>query len=721
MSFPVRLCLTLHNHQPIGNFGHVFEQAYRDSYLPFLEVLEKYPDVRIALHTSGPLMEWLDAEHGDYLDRIAELVAAHRIEIVGGAYYEPVLTMIPGQDRIGQIKTYSRWLEQRFQCKVRGMWIPERVWEQALASDISSAGIEYTVLDDFHFRNAGLEPDALHGHYVTEDQGNIISVFPGSERLRYLIPFSQPHKTIDYLREIGQRFDNAVVMFGDDGEKFGTWPDTRKHVYDDGWLHNMFQALTDNKDWLKTTTPGEALDNTPSRGKIYLPDGSYREMTEWALPTRSQQQYEDLQHEFAGDERWHRAQRYLRGGYWRNFKTKYLETDEMYARMMAVSRRLQQAQRDGLTDELLEPARRELFRGQCNCSYWHGAFGGVYLPHLRNAIYNHLIAADNLLDPLLEKPHVHVEATAMDLDFDGRQEIRLENDQLVAFFKPNRGGQMYELDVRSICHNLLATLARRPEAYHRTVLKGDGNNQDVASIHDRVVFKQEGLDQRLQYDGYPRKSLIDHFYPLDVSREAVERCEAPELGNFIWQPYEARLRRNPDRLQVMMTNKGQVEGMPVTITKGVTLEAGSTTLEISYLLEGLPQDRDLHFGIEFNFAGLPPNADGRYFHDAHGENLGHLGQRLDINACPSIGMTDQWLGMRIQLRADCPTDMWTFPIETVSQSEGGYELVHQSIVVQPHWLVRGDENGQWAVQMTLDIDTSMAMQRQQANTVAAAK
>ena len=74
MTAPIRFCLVLHNHQPIGNFDSVYEQAYQDSYLPFLDVFEHYADLQISLHTSGPLMEWLDEHHPDYLDRLAALV-----------------------------------------------------------------------------------------------------------------------------------------------------------------------------------------------------------------------------------------------------------------------------------------------------------------------------------------------------------------------------------------------------------------------------------------------------------------------------------------------------------------------------------------------------------------------------------------------------------------------------------------------------------------------
>ena len=60
---------------------------------------------------------------------------------------------------------------------------------------------------------------------------------------------------------------------------------------------------------------------------------------------------------------------------------RYPESDEMYARMLGISRRLAAAAARGVADpDYLEIARRELYRGQCNCPYWHGAFGGLYLP-----------------------------------------------------------------------------------------------------------------------------------------------------------------------------------------------------------------------------------------------------------------------------------------------------------------------------------------------------
>jgi hypothetical protein len=719
----IRLCLVLHNHQPIGNFDGVFEQAYRDAYEPFLDAFESY-HFPIGLHCSGPLMEWLDERHPEYVDRVARLVAAGRIEIIGGPFYEPILTMIPSRDRVGQITAYTDWLQTRLGAKVQGMWMPERVWEQSLSSDLANAQIKYTVLDDFHFKNAGLTDEQLHGYYLTEDDGRVLAIFPGSEPLRYTIPFQDPQATIDYLRSIAERRAGAVAVFGDDGEKFGVWPETKKHVYDNGWLRRFFDALAANRDWIQITTLAEAVESVPPEGKIYLPDASYREMTEWALPTNQQIEYDHLVHDLQHDERYGRIKRFLQGGFWRNFKVKYPEANEMYARMMMASRRLAQVEREaeeshagrlpGAVPDALEYARQAMYRGQCNCSYWHGAFGGIYLPHLRNAVYNQLIACDNLLDQATGRTGGYVEATADDYNFDGRQEIRLTSDKLIGLLAPAAGGMMYELDVRSICHNLLATLARRPESYHRKILAGSGNNNgQVASIHDRIVCKQEGLDQRLQYDRWPRKSLLDHFYDETASLQAVSRGDAAEHGDFVCGVFESRIRRSSDRVQVQLSRLGHVAGRDVRITKGVTLVAGSPMLEITYLLENLPVDLAVHFAIEFNFSGLPAGADDRYFHDGRGNRLGQLGRQLDLVDVQSLNLVDEWLGIDVGLSFGKPTGIWTFPVETVSQSEGGFELVHQSVAVQPHWLVKPDASGRWTMTMQLTASTTLAESRMQ--------
>jgi hypothetical protein len=710
----VRLIFALHNHQPVGNFEGVFESAYRDSYLPFLDVLESYPEIPFVLHTSGPLLEWLAERRPEYIARVRALVERGRVEILGGAYHEPIMTMIPHRDRVGQIHDYTAYLEELFPAKIRGMWVPERVWEQHLVAAIAQAGIEYTILDDFHFQRAGVTGDDLFGYHLSEEEGALLKIFPGSETLRYTIPFQEPHATYEFLRRLAQRRPGATVVFADDGEKFGSWPETYDHVYKNGWLKRFCDMIVANRDWLEPTTLARTVDATLPLGKVYVPDGSYREMTEWVLPPALHQQYERARNALAASPAAEEAKPFFRAaGYWRNFKARYPESDEMYARMLMVSCRLEAATtRPDADPDYLEVARRELYRGQCNCSYWHGAFGGLYLPHLRSAIYRGLILADNALDDAEGKFGARVSLDVDDYNLDARQEVRLENDALIALVRPALGGHLYELDFRANAVNLLATLERRPESYHRAIMetierqKGDQPHDNGATNgHERVILKQEGLDRLMVYDRSPRKALVDHFYPIEVGLDDLAACRDVERGDFVTGTYLAKAQRDPRRVAVVMERPGHADGHSIRIKKTIELRPGSPVLEVLYELSDLPREACLHFAVELNLAAMAGHAPNRYYLDAQGRNLGMLDSRIELEHAEGVSLTDEWLDLSVGLTWSKSGGLWCFPIETVSQSEGGFEGVYQSSAVVPHWYVTADESGRWEVRIRLALDS----------------
>jgi alpha-amylase len=707
MNPAVRFVFVLHDHQPIGNFDGVFEQAYLDSYRPFLDLLERHPDIRLGLHTSGPLAEWLDRHHPDYLDRLAALAANGQIEIVGGGFYEPVLAMLPARDRIAQITSYTRWLERRLRTKVAGMWVAERVWDPGMTKDVVDAGIEWTILDDSHFKAAGLTDDRLDRHWLTEGDGATLAVFPVSERLRYVIPFAAPEATLDHLRYLAARRHGALAVFGDDGEKFGVWPDTHRTCFAEGWLERFFGLLEANRDWIDMSLPSVVVRDTPPAGTVWLPECSYREMTEWVLPPEAQLACVEARTRAATDERLAAVSRFIRGGSWRNFRMRYPEANEMYARMMAVSTRLERLRGQPAIDPAAgADAEQALHRGQCNCAYWHGAFGGIYLPHLRNAIYAELIAADAAADRAEGKQGPRVDVASGDFDFDGRPEIRLTSDLLDCWLAPARGGILYELDLRSQRHNLLATLDRRPEAYHAQVLAGPGAARSIVDASQVAKFKQEGLERMVRYDRARRKSLVDHFWDVDVTAAAIVEGVAPERGDFAEGVFESVIHQADGRVELRLSREGNAWGIPFAISKTIAVAAGSPTIEIAYTLSGLPADFRQHLAVEFNFAGMPAQADGRFFYDASGVALGELGTCLDLESATLLGLVDDWLGIDAAVAIHPASNgadagIWTFPIQTVSQSEGGFELVHQSVVVMPHWIVTPDPLGTWRVAISL--------------------
>ena len=684
----VRFVMALHNHQPVGNFEDVVEKACRMAYHPFLDVAEEFPEIRLTLHYSGPLFEWAEEHDPRLIERAVAGVRAGRFELMGGGFGEPILTMLSSDDAIGQIRLFCERLRRRYNVPVRGLWLTERIWEAQLAGVLAKAGIEYSVVDDFHFRAVGLREEDLTGYYITEDQGKLLRMFSGSEFLRYAIPFRDPQDTLAYLRRFATEDGRNVVVYADDGEKFGMWPETYKHVYERGWLRSFLKLLNENRDWIRFSTFAETLDALPPRGRIYLADASYREMTEWALPVKAQLELESLLDRLKAAQLLDPARPFMRGGTWRNFKAKYIEAAQMYARMTEVSRLVadRQAARN------YEEARRALYRGQCNCAYWHGVFGGLYMPFLRFAIYEQLLKAENLLADRREHPGRHVG----DLDLDGRPEVKLHNRALNCYLKPDRGGALYELDDRERGWNLTAVMTRRREAAHRRLVEAVRSGKaflvqpggPAQSIHDLVRCKEPGLEKLLQYDSHVRESLLDHFYPADAAVPALKRNEVAEWGDFIGAEYD--LKAPPSHGSAVTLSRSGLAGppgrkAPVQISKRITLGKGGT-LEARYALgfpEGAPPDTV--FGVEFNFGLMAGNAPDRNYFSHARENLNNLSTLISRPAEPALGLVDEWLKVALWLHAEPGAAFWAYPVETVSDSEGGFERVYQGSAVIPHW------------------------------------
>ena len=244
----IEFLFAVHNHQPVGNFEHVFEDVFKVCYQPYFEVLKRFPKIKTAVHFSGPLLEWLKQHRSDYLKMVQGMVAEGRLEILSGGFYEPLLSTLPEEDAIGQIRMMNRFIEAEFGCTPRGLWLAERIWTPDLPRIISSAGIEYTVVDDTHFYYSGLEERQIQGYYITERLGNPLFVFPISKALRYAIPFKMPDEILAILGRAKDELGFAGLTYADDGEKFGSWPETFDWVYKEQWLEKFFFAISDNSD-----------------------------------------------------------------------------------------------------------------------------------------------------------------------------------------------------------------------------------------------------------------------------------------------------------------------------------------------------------------------------------------------------------------------------------------------------------------------------------------
>jgi 4-alpha-glucanotransferase len=725
----VTLLMGIHNHQPEGNFEHVFAQGYEDCYARLLAAVEEHAGVKLSLHYSGPLVEWIEAHHPDYFDRISRLVASGRVEVMGGGFYEPMLSVLPERDARGQLRRMADFLEARVGRRPQGLWLAERVWEPDLARTIGGAGYRYTIVDEGHFLSAGMRRP-LYGYYITDKAGVVLCLFPISRALRYAIPFRPAEEAIGTLLHIADAAGDGdvLVTYGDDGEKFGMWPGTKKWVWEERWLDQFLGLLEKNADRIRTATFSEALARRSPSGRVYLPTASYDEMGEWSLPAEAQGRFHALHHLVEASGRGEDLAPFVRGGIWQGFLAKYPESNFMHKRMCFVSQRVHRAgeavvRRGGDPEEQrrLEGAVRELYKGQCNCAYWHGLFGGLYLAKLRAAVHTHLIRADVLASGLL-RSEGGVVVDRVDLDGDLEEEVVISGPRMGVVVSPARGGALMAVDDRVSAFSVTDVLTRRPEAYHDKVRElaakgaggGGGGGDAPRSIHDITNLKEEGLHEILVYDPYQRLAFVDQFFPAEIEDAELIRCTAVDLGDFREAPFDL-LKVEGGSGRVVLGRRGRVRtpsgDVVVEVEKSISLDG--STLTAAWEISPVEPLRGLVFATEVSLA-LPsgPSPSGRFALQTRAgveaSPVTHKGGDAAVERLELRGPTEDGAELGIVLVPAKAARVIRFPLESVSQSESGIERTYQGSTVVFLWRCEPDGAGRLRPSLKLSIESGSA-------------
>ena len=712
------LVLLIHAHQPVGNFDDVVERTFQQSYLPFVECLVRHPRIRMGLHYSGSLLEWLVEKHPEYIRQIAGLVASGQVELVGGGFYEPILVTIPLQDQIEQVRRLSDFIEKYFGKRPAGAWLAERVWEPQLPAALSAADVAYTLVDDSHFLAAGRELPELFGYFVAEDRGHTVKVIPGLQELRYLLPFGTVEDSIAFLGRSAAEHPGAMACMGDDMEKFGAWPHTWEHCFRDGWLEKFFLAIEANHDWLEMIPPGEALAAHSPLGRVDLPTASYTEMMEWVLPTSVRQKFHGLLEEFKDRPD---LRRFLRGGFWRGFFSKYAESNLLHKKMLRVSSKLRQelatnTDKTGKALELRAQANTQLLRSQANDAYWHGIFGGLYAPHLRTELWRNLVRAETIADELLRGTKHYQSIARLDFDADGREEIEIVSPQLAALIKPSGGGTIEILDFRPSEMTLINSLQRREEAYHSRLKLATQAPSGAVSIHNQTLVKEAGLEKHLKYDRWPRTMFRLLLMDAGKTHHDFEWLRLEENADFAGGNYGIE---EATRHEVRLALEAPLYKLPAGLKTVETLRAIKTLtfqntedgFSVSCALDlsrtrltpnpaAPPASLTFLVGLELVVNLLAPNVPDRYFEFAG------IRKPLEWSGAvegSSLSVTDEWQNVVVEVEARGASQIWVAPVETVSESEEGFERVYQGSQIVGVWPVDFAATNKWSSETILHV------------------
>jgi len=450
-------------------------------------------------------------------------------------------------------------------------------------------------------------------------------------------------------------------------------------VYERGWLTSFIEGVLAS-GVIQPMRYSDYHAAAKTCGVVYLPTTSYIEMNEWTLPAKPAHRYAELIQEAKEQGQYDATKAFLRGGIWRNFLSRYPESNWMHKRMLHLSDRC-----NALPERKRTAAMRDaLYEAQANDAYWHGLFGGLYLPHLRRAVYNAIVRLERLLDAAAARPP----AVVADVDMSGDDKIILHNRELQAIIMGDGSASVCELDAYALTHNFADTLTRQEEHYHYKVTQNRSTQPGGAGIsnpHEQVSFKHQIAPEDLVMDTYRRTLFVDRLVaPGGETRPVQYRLTAVESGGpqaaFESDPAAGHLRK-----------EFALRGDTLTVTYAFGGEAGD--------LE--PGSR---FEVELNIA--MPSCDGPagYF-KACEQVCGGFGQVHSLRDCRSILLADEVLGGAVKLSFNQPAGIESAPCFSVSQSEAGFEKIMQAVTVVLSWPV--PERGQ-ALTITLQAGKNVA-------------
>ncbi len=555
------------------------------------------------------------------------------IEFLAGSLAESIIPLLPVEDRYLQIKEYIRLFEKHFGYKPRGMWLPERVYEPSLPKTLSENGIEYVLVDDSTLYRAGHSHEDSYYAWLTEEGGHPLKVFFIEAGLRYVLPWRTSEEVLSYMAQRGDENGDRVLVWGSDAEKFGEWRDPGWARW---WLNDFLSKLLANKDTIRMVHPSEYLKQYGVRGLLYLPTGSYDKMLEWS------------------------------NGFFRNFLIKYKESNNMHKKILYVRSKLVKAGR------LPHEAWISYLLGQCNDAFWHGLFGGIYLIHLRQAIYENLIRAERVAEEHIDYYSSRDRIVKIiDFDYDGKKEIIYETPHLNAYFKPSDGGTLFELDVKDegIEHNLQDTMTR----YHEPYIAGTGFNPDW----------------------YRRVSLRIHLWdPYTGLWDWINNTPFKDQGDLALKEHKVVLE--PSGELIMRTiGAHYVYGLePATVIVEKRIAIREKTLTTTYMLKNKGA-RPINAKIGFEYHISPKidreNHEGELgyivnneLHDIYREWSGAANEvTIQGSAYPPI-----------TLRSSGTDLLWIAPLNMPAQTEKGIKQVFQGLGImflKPIVLKEGDQ------------------------------
>lgn len=669
-----RTTVTLHLDLPAGTPTSEVESLWSDCFEPLLGALHHLEAARVGLVLAGDLLPTLEERYPEGIAWLTDLSVRGQIELVATALHEPVLSAIPERDAIGQILAHATLLRRLFGRRPHGCWLPHGVWDPAVPRVLDRAGISYTFIEDRIVSGVLPEGAPVHGVHRTEREGCAVALLSHDARLAESIPANSVRQALHHLESAARRGDNLVPLALSAARFRG-----KAHQ---SWLATFLHALSQPDSPVQLRLPGEAVDESGSCGRIYLPSGGPREQL---VP-------------------------------WERSLIRYEEANRLHKRMLRVSRTVERLadavhQGDGAVarpdPQDLAQAARYLFRAQGAAVYSHYPHAGIYDARLRALVWRDLLRAERVALEAI-KAHERYGTETVDVDCDGVTDVILRTPSMTAVVDRARSAGLIELSVHALARNVVDTITRRDEQYHALLALDEPDDDFVTEdAPTQVAFDEDEealmaralaaspsaevrrLSKALVTDRGPRVCFSELLISGEVTVHDLHRSRPSLVGRGLtdgpWSLVTAG-RHGEDAVRAQFYRDATVSDpageRPIRVHKRYTLRK-EPTLDVRIEVHNRAHDPlrariavevDLGEpapGQSFELFTGDPRRSGRLVHD--------LGEHDRLSA--------EGGGLVLDLSTPRPARVWSYPIETVHHDGERMVVGHQGLCLVFVWPV----------------------------------
>ncbi|MDR0457004.1 MAG: DUF1926 domain-containing protein [Treponema sp.] len=638
----INLVLGSHAHVPYGADAAEFEKVYTSLLRPFVSGLYKYPHIQAALHYSGVLLHWVERSHPELLMLIEDMVVRKQVEMLGGGFYEPMLPIIPLQDKIGQIELLTTYLRKQFGKRPQGCWIPAFAWEQGLVSPLAACGMGFTFLGEKQFALAGGNE---YVPCICEDQGKLITVFPvlqpPAAALDGKISTLLSNLLENYSKRHPEKTEFVVSIFP-------------SKIKENAW-ERFFEELSRCESFAETVIPGKLIRTFNGLQKLYIPDSS--DAAEGMPPRR--------------------------------FTIAHPEAGWIHAKMVFTNVLINQLRGD---KSRKLSAHEELWKAQGDALFRSTGAQGLHNNALRNAAYSALLGAERVSR---EKSKFVPSLVPFDFNMDGAPEWLFQDTKINCYVQ-STGGGIFELDYLPKTWNYLDTCGGRFAFADRllpSALKPE--NLKYGAIEGARLCRSESYEL-VELDKVRRRlCLALRRLPSGENgeREPSEKAIPLKTSSSRKPPRSLKTRSLKAGSSMMPPSFGNIE-----IEKNYSLKKDAVCAGYIFTNCGTVKET-FQFAPEIDLS-LPGEGDAftRFFACKSAQADAALTQPL-LRAADGIKIHDIKNEVQITLTANHPFDGKISPIHIPDDKTGAQ--LYQAFCIMPLFPVSLEPGGKWELEFTL--------------------